>query len=131
MGIIENHEDYSKRVEQYVDENTETIKYSDFIKGNKDLMQAQDKYLKAQDENNKKASELRRQFEKENPMKSFDERYLILLIGILPAIFAILISKAYYNSLISDIEIIDDSIILTKNNKKVKTYKLSDYLLQL
>lgn len=141
IGIIESHEKYEKKVKEYAKANVQKPKDLDFNLQNtgsmnaneitKNYKQARENYEKDRKEYSKKTLELEEEHREKNPIKSFDPRYIILLVGILPLILTVFICKKYYDNLTASIEIIDNSIILTKRNRKTKSYKLEDYFVQL
>lgn len=154
-GFIQGFDEYEKKVTEYVDANIKKPEYSDYTKNTvtpeetmknyrktgempkrrseyEKIKEAGENFQKANEEYYKKSSELKQEYREKNPRRSLESGYLlIILVGVLPSIFTLLIGKIYYDNLIISIEIIDNSIIITKKNQKSKDYKLDDYFVQL
>lgn len=156
-GIIETFDEYEKKVEDYVGINIKKPEYSDYTKNRTNLEEmkenygeireisgkseyekiktARENFEKASKEYYKKSSELKQEYREKNPRRDIDSVYLlillILLIGVLPGAFTLLIGKKYNDNLVLSIEIENNNIIITKKNKKSKNYILDDYFVQL
>ncbi len=129
MGYLETFDDYNNKVSEYVDERIEKAELPDFrVPGYKEARADYEKYLK---EIPGKKLALKSQYERENPRKTIELWHQILLIGILPLAFTLLISKKYNGSLINSIEISGDLVTVTKKNKKEKKYDMNNYFVQL
>ena len=129
MGYLETFDDYNNKVSAYVDERIEKKDLPDFrAPGYKQARAEYDKYLR---EIPGKKMALSNEYKRENPRKTIEVWHQILLIGILPLAFTLLVSKKYNGSLINSIEISGDIVTVAKKNKKIKKYDMNNYFVQL